>query len=255
VTGVADSLEALLADLVDYAGLYPPAALPLDEVCERYAGYLKSPEKWILNRLVLPAPLLGKAALPPAARVTLLVEEEPGALPANVETLETKGTRGLSLPTYCEAPMEQIEGAFAKVRTGGLTAATIVPASELAEFLCRAAALRLPFKATAGLHHALRSERALTYEPASERATMHGFLNLFAAAAFAWHGHDREAVLGMLVEREARAFDFREDALVLHGHRLTTEKIRAARRYFAHSFGSCSFEEPVSELRDLGLIP
>ena len=41
-----------------------------------------------------------------------------------------------------------------------------------------------------GLHHPIRAERALTYAPDSPRATMHGFLNVFAAAAFAWHGMD-----------------------------------------------------------------
>jgi hypothetical protein len=31
--------------------------------------------------------------------------------------------------------------------------------------------------------------------------------------------------------------------------------VKAARREFSHSFGSCSFEEPVTELRELALLP
>ena len=38
-------------------------------------------------------------------------------------------------------------------------------------------------------------------------------------------------------------------------HRIGTEQLRSARSEFAHSFGSCSFEEPVGELRELGLLP
>ncbi len=52
---IAAPLKALLGNLIDYAGLYPPAALPLEIVAERYRGFLASPDGWILNRLVLPA--------------------------------------------------------------------------------------------------------------------------------------------------------------------------------------------------------
>src|ERR1039457_3898350 len=50
-----DSLRALLVNLIDYAGLYPPAGLALPAVLENYETYLASPESWMLNRLVLPA--------------------------------------------------------------------------------------------------------------------------------------------------------------------------------------------------------
>ena len=46
-----------------------------------------------------------------------------------------------------------------------------------------------------------------------------------------------------------------DDALDWRGRRLLNAQIDAARRDFAHSFGSCSFEEPVSELREAGLLP
>ena len=49
------SLRALLNQLIDYAGLYPPAELPLATVAAKYASYLDSPQNWILNRLVLPS--------------------------------------------------------------------------------------------------------------------------------------------------------------------------------------------------------
>ena len=119
---IPESLHALLANLIDYAGLYPPAGLPLPAVVENYEAYLASAESWMLNRLVLPAAKLPEVRLRDNWRVTLLVEGEPGPLPAQVETLETRLPHRLSLATYCEAPIGRIvSGAFAKVRTGGLT--------------------------------------------------------------------------------------------------------------------------------------
>ena len=155
------SLRALLARLIDYAGLYPPAGLPLPAVLENYQTYIDSVEAWMLNRIVLPAARLAEARLREGWRVTLLVDSEPGPLPAQVETLETRLSHRLSLPTYCEAPIGAIQGAFAKLRTGGLTPEAIPQPEVLADFLCAAAARRMAFKATAGLHHPIR-------------ATMHG---------------------------------------------------------------------------------
>jgi hypothetical protein len=57
------SLEALLAGLVDYAGLFPPAGLPMPEALAHYARYRREPEAWLLGRFVCPAARL--AELPP----------------------------------------------------------------------------------------------------------------------------------------------------------------------------------------------
>lgn len=251
---IPPSLEALLTNLIDYAGLYPPAALPLRDVAEKYAAYRVSPHGWMLNRLVLPAAKLAETPLADGWRVSLLVDAEPGPLPIQVETLETKLAHGLSLPTYCETPVEQVTGAFAKVRTGGLTPDSVPSPEAIVDFIHRAAERRLPFKATAGLHHPIRSLRPLTYAPDSPRTMMHGFLNVFIAAAFAWYGED-ERLADIIKEEDPRAFEFAGDELRRRGRRLTAGQIRAARRDFAHSFGSCSFEEPVADLRELEYLP
>ncbi len=253
---VPASLRALLARLIDYAGLFPPAGLPLEIVVERYRGFRASPESWILNRLVLPETRLPEAILDRGWSVTLLTEEPPGSFPPQVETLETRNAdfRG-TLPTYYELPIAKIAGGFAKVRTGGLIPEAIPTPETLAAFLSGAAARRLPFKATAGLHHPIRSTRPLTYAIESPRAAMHGFLNVFAAASFAWHGAETAALVDLLNETDITALRFDDDALAWRGRRLLTSQIAAARRDFAHSFGSCSFEEPVSELREAGLLP
>jgi hypothetical protein len=248
------SLRALLANLIDYAGLYPPAGLPLPEVIANYERYLASPDSWMLNRLVLPASKLSEVQIATNWRVTLLVESEPGPLPRQIETFEIKGERKLSLPTYCEAPLDCIVDGYAKVRTGGLTPETIPTASDLANFLHRAATCKLAFKATAGLHHPIRSDRALTYDAQSPRAIMHGFVNVFTAAAFAWHGTDSESLIEIIEESDSDAFRFDNRELRWRGRTLSTEQLLAARRDFAHSFGSCSFEEPLDDLRKLGWL-
>ncbi len=239
---MTESLRCLLEHLIDYAGLYPPASLSIPQVLDNYSRYLDSPENWMLNRLVLPVSKLDEVPLGEHWRVTLLVDEEPGTLPRQVESLETRLARGLSLPTYCEAPPERIVGAFAKVRTGGLTPEAVPSGQYLADFLCDTAARRMPFKATAGLHHPIRS------------AAMHGFVNVFVAAAFAWQGDPLELVERVLNEQDARAFQFGEDALTWRGRKLSIAEIAWARRDFAHSFGSCSFEEPIADLRELGWL-
>jgi hypothetical protein len=252
---VPAALRALLTEVIDYAGLYPPAALPLPIVEERYRGFRASPEAWMLNRLVLPVAKLPEARLAADWRVTLLVEGDPGALPRQVETIESKTPATYPRPTYYELPLDQVRDGFAKVRTGGLTPDAIPSSAELGEFLSTAAARKLAFKATAGLHHPIRSVRPLTYAVDSPRAAMHGFLNVFGAAAMAWHGMDPGHVVELLEERDPAAFVFTDEEFVWNGHRITTEQVHEARREFAHSFGSCSFEEPVSELRGLGLLP
>ena len=251
---IAGSLRALLTHLIDYAGLYPPAGLPLLAVVENYKRYLASPDSWILNRLVLPHSKLADLHPEINWRVTLLVDAEPGTLPPQIETLEIKGGRGLSLPTYCEIPLDKIAEGFAKVRTGGLTPESIPAAEELAEFLCQAAERRVAFKATAGLHHPVRSDRPLTYAADAPRGVMHGFVNVFLAAAFAWNGADGGTVLKVLNETDAGAFEFRDDRAFWQDRSLSTEQIAEARREFAHSFGSCSFEEPLADLRELGWL-
>ena len=234
---MAESLRALLANVVDYAGLYPPASLPLPEVIANYQRYLNSSEAWMLNRLVLPMGKLHEVSPGDDWRVTLLVEGEPGPLPPQVEVLETKTGRRLSLPTYCEVPLDQLDGGYAKIRTAASSSESV------AEFLCTAAARRIPFKATAGLHHPIRS------------AAMHGFLNVFIAATFAWAGMDAATVIQVVNETHPRAFDFQRDTLRWRDWCASTTDVAEVRRDFAHSFGSCSFEEPVSDLRALGFMP
>ena len=140
-------------------------------------------------------------------------------------------------------------GARAKVRTGGVTPDAFPTAAAVARFLRACTDAGVPFKATAGLHHPLRAEYRLTYAADSPRGTMFGFLNVFLAAAFLHDGMAEADVVRLLEERDPTAIEFSESAVEWRGHRLNQAAIVAARESGIVAFGSCSFTEPVSELR------
>ncbi len=54
------SLHALVSDIVDYAGMFPPANLDLGAAIRNYARYGHEPEAWMLGRLICPASRLGE---------------------------------------------------------------------------------------------------------------------------------------------------------------------------------------------------
>ena len=145
-------------------------------------------------------------------------------------------------------------GAFAKIRTGGVTPEMFPTPSEVARFIARCAELGVAFKATAGLHHPIRARYRLTYEPDSPTGTMYGFLNVLVAAALQRGGASSEAVLGALEVERMDELQFADRGVRWHNHRLDTEALREARSTFVRSIGSCSFEEPLHDLRELALV-
>jgi hypothetical protein len=48
------SLRALLTELIDYAGLFPPARLPMDQAIRNYARYRQNSDAWMLGRFIVP---------------------------------------------------------------------------------------------------------------------------------------------------------------------------------------------------------
>jgi hypothetical protein len=247
---IAPALRALLENIVDYAGAFPPAGLPCREAFRNYEEYRRSEQAWMLGRFVVTAGDLDLLLPEGTARFAVLAQQDQ----PRADCIESKTFVETAKPFYWETDdLEAVRrhGVCAKFRTGGLTPDAIPAIESLAEFLERAARLRVAFKLTAGMHEAVRSTRALTYEDNSPRAPMHGFVNVFLAACFAWRGIGR--VSEVLAEMDPAAFHFDE-----HAHWrdrwLSVEEIAEARRSFAHSFGSCSFTEPVESLRTLGWL-
>lgn len=145
-------------------------------------------------------------------------------------------------------------GAHAKLRTGGTTPGAFPSADAVARFVAACAQAGVAFKATAGLHHALRGEHPLD-GPQSARATMHGFLNLFVGAVLLDAGQIGEAELRTVLEEHAPdVFDVESDTVRWRDHEAGADEIRRARTRLLHSFGTCSFEEPVQELRRMGAL-
>ena len=52
----------LLQNLIDYAGLFPPASLPLAEAWAHYGRYRAQPEAWLLGNFIIPVGQLSAAS-------------------------------------------------------------------------------------------------------------------------------------------------------------------------------------------------
>jgi hypothetical protein len=139
--------------------------------------------------------------------------------------------------------------AGAKIRTGGLVADAHPSPEAVARFIAACASAEVPFKATAGLHHPLR------HAASDVGCRQHGFLNVFAGSVLLFGGQIDEATLAtLLADESAASFRFADDGLAWRDRRAPIGQIRAARERFAHAFGSCSYTEPLDDLRRLGLL-
>lgn len=145
-------------------------------------------------------------------------------------------------------------GAKAKIRTGGTTPDSIPSSADVVRFMRRCAECGASFKATAGLHHPIRARHRLTYEADAPEGTMFGFLNVFLAAAALRNGATDAEATEILEAERVSGFRIGDEEIAWGETRLTTEQLRASRRSIARSFGSCSFHEPVDELRALHLL-
>jgi hypothetical protein len=261
---MTEALRTLLTGLIDYAGMFPPSSLDMTEAARNYETYHSGPHSWALGRFIVPSARLNEVdpnwsyvvlGVPPRAVPVceLKVERAADALPI-LEVLPEGVTAYFELPIDADpAPLAGGRGR-AKVRTGGLTPEAFPAPAELARFLYRCAKARVPFKATAGLHHPIRSMQRCTYESESPIALMHGFVNVFLAAALLWQGGRAGDAVATLEEESPAEFHFHDGSVEWHTHRLTVDQLRDARTRFAMSFGSCSFEEPIGDLRRLGWL-
>jgi hypothetical protein len=179
-----------------------------------------------------------------ALEVAVPVDMPVASLLAAIES----SVRDAPLDVYVEVPRDDrrdpllaaLTGRYrAKFRTGGVRAELYPSEDELAASIHAAIAAWVPFKATAGLHHAVRNT-----DP-STNFEQHGFLNLLLATAVAVDGGSPDDIRSALAERDGTALATRVRAL--------GDGPTAARTRFT-SFGTCSISEPVQELTDLGLL-
>lgn len=145
------------------------------------------------------------------------------------------------------------DSAGAKIRCGGVTPEAIPSIESVAGFIAACALANVPFKGTAGLHHPVRGEQALTYDPNPPRAVMHGFVNVFLAAAMLFERTiDESTARALLAENDPKAFEFTESHARWRERKIGVDALAKARTHLALGYGSCSFEEPIADVQGLG---
>ena len=307
--------RALLERLIDDAGLFPPAALPMRAALRAHARHAESAYAWVAGRFVAPASRLEELAAARSAAdgpLDLSVVLDSGASGAKGDTvradlhrvdrvagldgvtvsslearlpnvtLDADATQRILADIVERYPAAEIafwyESAYdagwktapeqwltvlanarvaapanvtigAKVRCGGAAPGATPAVDDLAAFVIAAHAHDVPWKATAGLHHPVRGAPS-----DGGGAIAHGFLNLFVAGA-ALHAGALPAgrVAEVLAETDPRAFVVDPVHASWRDVRLEPEQIAAARARCV-AFGSCSFDEPVNALRELGIL-
>lgn len=284
--------QALLGRILEYAGLFPPAALDMESALRNYQDYTKTDEFWLLGGFVLPANRLEEFA-GAFERVWGTEQERPWTLKVVcagetaddaraigefqqgavfIGSLEAKAADARAakevlerLPAartrYVEFPPEKAAqvlpvlgeyGARAKIRMGGATAESVPGVETVARFLLACAKEGLAWKATAGLHHAVRGVREVV--PGGPRVAMHGFVNVFLAGAQAFYGANENALVQTLSEEDPAAVRLDDEVIRWHENAMIIDQIEKVRSEFAISFGSCSFEEPVEDLKQMGWV-
>ncbi len=312
----ADSAKrALLEQLVDDAGLFPPARLAMVPALRAHDRHHESAYAWVGGRFVLPASRVDEFARArggATAPIELSVILDAGALGAKGDTVRAdleriariRGLPGVGVASlearlprlafdasatarivadvverwpsdpvafwyesgydagWATPPAEWLAvlaaaraGApahvtlGAKVRCGGPRPGSTPSVEDLAAFVTAAQEQGVPWKATAGLHHPVRGEHGT-----DGGVVQHGFLNLFVAAVALHAGAlAPERVAEVLEEHDPRAFVIDPLHVGWRDVRVEAEAVAAAREHVV-SYGSCSFDEPVNDLRELGII-
>jgi hypothetical protein len=281
-----NAIEAALSGLIDYAGLYPPASLDMRTAVRNYLDYRSKSHAWMLGGFIVDLARLEELretaggalgglrlsviAVPDADFSVIAKRRSAGLC---IEFVEIKCGEPLRIARLCEQLPEGVQcyveipiaeghtatvdaiasaGVRAKLRIGGVVAEAFPAARQVAERMVLLADRGVAFKATAGLHHPVRSRRRFTYAADSPSGMMHGFLNvLCAAAAVRFGGSAKDAEL-ILEEEDAGAFEATEEAIGVHGFQWSAGQMREVRQFFT-GFGSCSFTEPIQDLEALVL--
>ena len=282
-----NAIDTVLADLIDYAGLYPPASLDMHTAVRNYLEYSRGAQRRALGRFAIDLdrfPYLWDAAGDYVRGMRLSVIAGPqsdwddlrrladkgyaieaveikASAPDEIVRLATRVPDGVI--AYFELPMGASDAAFdaveaararIKLRLGGVSSDAFPSTQAVAHMLDQIARRRMIFKATAGLHHPVRAHYPVTGAPNSPTAVMHGFINLATAAAVLHFGGDVADAFEALEELQPNAWRVGESAILRREFGWNADEICEVRRQFFASIGSCSFEEPIHELEALAWL-
>lgn len=274
---MSTQVPALFARLVDDAAVFPPGSAPLPEALAAHRRHRAAWYADLVGPLLVPASALSAVAGPVGVGVVgdsgiaglfaALDGARDGVRVHQVEVAVAKrgedprpGLRALlallaerpHLLGYAEIPLtwgllaalDSVSEARAtgtpvapKFRTGGLAAELFPTPMELAAVICACRDRDLPFKLTAGLHHATR------YTDPETGFTHHGFLNVLVATAVAADGAEVSDVAQLLGTVDPVPL------IEAAQPRLSDE------RPLWIGFGTCSIPDPLEDLQRLGLMP
>lgn len=255
--------------LVDDAAVFPPGDADLADALAAYAD--RAGEWWsdLVGSFVVPDTTLG--SVPADVPVSVVLTSGAGAVEGVAALAARKGltlaglevavrdaddpvgnvrridaavrAAELDVPVFVEVPGPATAAWLAaadevaacdhrlKLRLGHVDHDLVPDAATVATWIDAALDRECRFKATAGLHRAVR------HDP--EGGGAHGFLNVLAATQSLWDGGSVADATSVLEERDGAA--------------LAGTDVSGARRWFT-SFGSCSVTEPLDDLLALGLL-
>jgi hypothetical protein len=226
----------MFTHFLDDAALFPPGNAPMAAAVSNHLARRGTPDGQYVGPFVCPADRLAELADVldgDHIEIALVCDAaEIGPMPADVTLVAVELRTIASLPdlparvrVFVERPwdseLEVPEGTMLKLRCGG---AYVPSACQLGVAIRRCVDDALPFKLTAGLHHAVRTDDE------------HGLLNVLAAVGAAQAGYDPVPLL--LADDPA----------------LLTVDDPPSVRSLLRSIGTCSIDEPLTDLRALGLL-
>jgi len=318
---MTSAFEAFVHEIVDYAGLFPPARLDMTTAVGNYARFREEEHAWMMGRFIVPAARLdefqgdvprqlcvllesaeaeeeavmivrneleavrefssahdgatveGFEILFPGETVAAATPDRWASFLAVVEkAMEDAGFEGVDL--FAEVPatdnwsstdasaiegLEELREKLGdsrvlsrtgfKLRCGGVDPEAFPSVERVTGIIAECRDRRVPLKFTAGLHHPMRQHDS------DIEIDQHGFLNVFVAGVMAWCiDLDPKDIRACLYERDASSFRFIGEQLYWRDNDVTQAQVERARVAFVTAFGSCSFDEPVDDLKILGLL-
>lgn len=272
----AGTVPALLRDFVDDAAVFPPGNAPVPDALAAHATHRSAWYADLVGPLLLPLSAVGQVAHAPPPAIGVVGDTGVAGAPAALAGADARwrqfevavakrgedpqpGLRDLlaavangpDLDIYAEVPltwglMEALDTLAAaradgvriapKFRTGGLAAELFPTPVELAAVICACRDRDLPFKLTAGLHHAVRHTDGET------GFINHGFLNVLAGCLAAAGGAE--------VAEVAEVVGTTDPVRLVEAARAN----KHAPRPLWTGFGTCSIPEPLADLTGLGLM-
>lgn len=319
-----ESVELFCRNLIDYAGLFPPAKLNLNEAFENFVNYKNGKYNWMLSNFICPVKKLPeitqliseKFADERKIKISILgrgghdvddfkknffddiavwkeflnyfpfrvftnifeirfpddlnLENDPKKISDFIDFISDyvgsnithevfiylEGHQGKDWRKNNKAMIRGIEmhnlkkfDCGYKLRTGGMETYSFPPVEKVTLCIRECLDTQTRLKFTAGLHHPLR------HYFDELKTMMHGFLNIFAAGIIAMrHNISDYGLNEILSDENPDNFVFQNDSFSWKDWNVSSEDIRLARENLVVSYGSCSFDEPIEDLKAIGLL-